>query len=254
MHPVNNKFFGTDGVAVKFYNGTTTKTGYIIKQLGTDRFVVTDGTTTSGVLNTYTAYLVNTYAQATSLARSTITAPPDGNSVTGPAYQMTIPVPFTTGSLGYVTHIYSTQVDVISSASVLSRVNWSLGTAVDGSTALESFATAYDATNTPTYAAGTFGGPTTLAFVAAPPTGVTHGATTYTVTVSTTPNTEASNVGNLFVSTSATVLPTTGGVENSSYLDGVLGFTMSYPSAGTYFVWVTLADTSYLISTARVIA
>jgi hypothetical protein len=250
MHPVNSHFFGTDGIAIKFFNGTSTVNGYIVKQLGTDRFVVSDD---NG--HTLTAYFVQTYAQATSLSQSTNVNPPAGNTVSGP-YQMTIPVPFASGSLGYVTHLYATQIDVVNSSGVLSKLDWSLGSvSVDGSTPLESFATAYDAAYTQTYAAGTHGGPTTLAYVSAPPTSGVHSVTTtYSVSVSTTPNVQSNDVGYFYLSTSATVLPTSGGVENTTYLDGTLGFTVSYPSAGTFYGWVVLSDTSYIISSAIIVS
>lgn len=47
MHPLNPLNFGTTGVAVQFYNGTSVVTGYIEKQVGTNRFVCTDGTNTA---------------------------------------------------------------------------------------------------------------------------------------------------------------------------------------------------------------
>ena len=46
MHPLNSKHFGTSGMAVTFYNGTTTTTGYIVKQTGQNRFTISDGTVT----------------------------------------------------------------------------------------------------------------------------------------------------------------------------------------------------------------
>jgi len=244
MHPINKKFFGTEGIAVKFFNGTATVSGYIVKQLGTDRFVVSDG------VHTVTAYLVDTYALATSLGESSIVAPPDGNTTSG-AYQMTIPVPFSSPT-GYVRHIYDTQIDVFNSSNVLTRESWSLNTASDGTVALLSYQTVYDAANAPVYSAGTHGGPTTMTFATAP-VSASHG-TSHAVVVATSPVAPSSYTAELYLTTSATVLPTTGGIVNSSYADGNFGFTLSYPSVGTYYAFVTLSDTSYLVSSALVIS
>lgn len=241
MHPINNKFFGTAGLAVKFYNGTATVTGYIVRQLGTNRFVVSDGT------HTVTAYLVSTLAEATNLGNGTIIAPPDGNTVSG-AFQMTIPVPFAAPT-AYVTHIYENRIDTINGSGT-TVLNWSLGTAFDGSTALETYATA----SAPVYAAGAHGGLTTLTFATAPETSATHGTATFPVLVATLPVAPSSDVMDLYLSTSATVLPTTGAIANSSYSAGTFGFTAVYASAGTYYAWCVLSDSSYLISSALVIA
>lgn len=44
MHPVNAKTnFGIKGIQVRYYNGISVVNGYIIKQVGTNRFNVTDG-------------------------------------------------------------------------------------------------------------------------------------------------------------------------------------------------------------------
>jgi hypothetical protein len=45
MHPIYTKGnFGIHGIACRYYNGSTTTTGYITKQIGTNTFQVTDGT------------------------------------------------------------------------------------------------------------------------------------------------------------------------------------------------------------------
>ncbi len=45
MHPLNSeKYFGTTGLAISYYNGTSVVTGYITKQISTNKFNVTDGT------------------------------------------------------------------------------------------------------------------------------------------------------------------------------------------------------------------
>lgn len=48
MHPINNKNFGAKAgkLAVKFYDGSSVKTGWILAQVGSSRYKVTDGTTT----------------------------------------------------------------------------------------------------------------------------------------------------------------------------------------------------------------
>jgi hypothetical protein len=44
MHPLNSRNFGTNGMAVSYYNGTSVVTGYITKQVSLNKFNVTDGT------------------------------------------------------------------------------------------------------------------------------------------------------------------------------------------------------------------
>ena len=46
MHPLNKKNFGTSGMAVTFYNGSSTVTGYVLKQISQNKFNITDGTNT----------------------------------------------------------------------------------------------------------------------------------------------------------------------------------------------------------------
>lgn len=65
MHPLNSANFGSTGMAVSFYNGTSTVPGYIVKQLSQNRFTVTDGThVATGV------YLAPTTTLATSIGSS----------------------------------------------------------------------------------------------------------------------------------------------------------------------------------------
>jgi len=62
MKPINKKNFRATGMGVSFYNGTAVVTGYVVKQSGTNKFVVTDG------VNTMKVRLAQTTAFATSLA------------------------------------------------------------------------------------------------------------------------------------------------------------------------------------------
>lgn len=43
MHPINKKHFGPSGLDVEFYNGTSAVSGHIVKQMGTHRFLCSDG-------------------------------------------------------------------------------------------------------------------------------------------------------------------------------------------------------------------
>jgi hypothetical protein len=65
MHPINKKNFGNTAgstIQVQYNNGTSTVTGYIVKQTGTSRYVVTS----NGVVD-YTVTLASTTALATAL-------------------------------------------------------------------------------------------------------------------------------------------------------------------------------------------
>jgi hypothetical protein len=55
MHPLSKTNFGTHGVLVRYYNGTSLTTGYIVKQIGTTRYNVTDGTNPKTVTLAQTA-------------------------------------------------------------------------------------------------------------------------------------------------------------------------------------------------------
>ena len=86
MHPLNPTNFGASGIAVKFYNGTSVVTGYIVKQTGTNSFVCTDGVVTA--IKT----LAPTLAIATALSSSpnqgycTIQITPPAASATGGSF------------------------------------------------------------------------------------------------------------------------------------------------------------------------
>lgn len=47
MHPLSKKYFGANygSLAVEYHNGNSVVSGYIVKQIGTVRFIVSDGTT-----------------------------------------------------------------------------------------------------------------------------------------------------------------------------------------------------------------
>lgn len=81
MHPVSKVHFGAaEGqIAVKFHNGTSAVTGYIVKQIGSKRYVVTaDGETN------FTCTLASTTAEATTLVAGKMTidiAPHGGGAV-----------------------------------------------------------------------------------------------------------------------------------------------------------------------------
>lgn len=81
MRPINKKNFGNAAgasIKVRFHNGTTTVTGYIVAQIGTSRFVVTsDGT------NRFTVTLADntTLAGALTVGYATIRATPFGGSI-----------------------------------------------------------------------------------------------------------------------------------------------------------------------------
>jgi hypothetical protein len=59
MHPVTKTNFGIHGVRVSYYNGSAVVNGYIVKQVGTSKFNVTDGT------HPATVTLAQTVAQTT---------------------------------------------------------------------------------------------------------------------------------------------------------------------------------------------
>jgi hypothetical protein len=67
MHPLNKKNFGAKAgkLAVKFYDGSSIKTGWVLAQVGSVRYKVTDGTTTK------IARLCQTTAEVTALTAGT---------------------------------------------------------------------------------------------------------------------------------------------------------------------------------------
>lgn len=42
MRPLNSKNFGQNGIQINFWSGSSMITGYIVKQTGANRYVVTD--------------------------------------------------------------------------------------------------------------------------------------------------------------------------------------------------------------------
>lgn len=106
MHPLNSHNFGTTGIGVQFYNGTSVVNGYVTKQLSPTKFVVTDGT------NAATCLLAPTAAIATDLSAN-------------PTY-FTIPVePPATGASGatFTAHYGVSSATYVSSASS----HWNVG-------------------------------------------------------------------------------------------------------------------------------
>lgn len=81
MHPLNSKNFGSTGMEVSFYNGSSVVNGYVVKQVGTSRFTVTDGT------NKATVSLADTLSVATDLSANptyfTILVTPQSNASGG---------------------------------------------------------------------------------------------------------------------------------------------------------------------------
>lgn len=64
MHPINNRNFGSEvgKMAIKFHNGNSVVTGYIVKQVGTKSFMVSvDGS------RTFKVTLAQTLSAATTL-------------------------------------------------------------------------------------------------------------------------------------------------------------------------------------------
>ena len=43
MRPIHKRNFGQDGIKVQFHNGTALTEGYILRQVGTRSYMVTDG-------------------------------------------------------------------------------------------------------------------------------------------------------------------------------------------------------------------
>lgn len=215
MHPVDSNFFGPNGISVIFNNGTAVVYGYILKQTATTTYRVTDGTVT------VFAKLATSLSQVSAL----------------PAGYMTILI-----GGNHVSRLYSKTCDTLEGVTV----KWSLGTATDGSTAIETASTFMN----PTYAANSHGGLTTMAFTTAPAASEAPSATGIAVAVSTSPIAPISYVADLYFSSSATVKPTTGAVVGT-YSAGDYSWSVTYPAtAGTYYVWVVLSDDSYLISSA----
>jgi len=82
--PINKRYFGTptaggNEIKVQFYDGTASKNGWIIKQIGSKKFRVTDGATTKDCT------LVDKASAALAAGEMTITVKDD----TGTARQVT---------------------------------------------------------------------------------------------------------------------------------------------------------------------
>lgn len=84
MHPLNSHNFGTTGIGVQFYNGSSVVSGYITKQVSTNKFIVTDGT------NVATCLLAPTEAIATALSSNptycTIPVDPPASGASGATF------------------------------------------------------------------------------------------------------------------------------------------------------------------------
>ncbi len=107
MHPVNSHNFGSNGLTAVFNNGSGVVSGYIVKQIGTNKFVVTDGTTTNGTLNTFIRTLAQSVSDATSLPTTvfTINTYPVSTTGTGASLAVTYQLAsaaVATGGTGYV--------------------------------------------------------------------------------------------------------------------------------------------------------
>lgn len=94
MHPVSKVHFGdAEGqIAVKFHNGTSAVTGYIVKQIGSTRYVVSDGSITK------TCSLASTTDVATSLVegKMTIEIVPHGGGAAQHVKNLSAFIAFTT--------------------------------------------------------------------------------------------------------------------------------------------------------------
>lgn len=94
MHPVSKVHFGdAEGqIAVKFHNGTSAVTGHIVKQIGSTRYVVSDGSTTK------TCTLASTTAAATTLVagKMTIEIVPHGGGAAQHVKNLSAFIAFTT--------------------------------------------------------------------------------------------------------------------------------------------------------------
>jgi hypothetical protein len=107
MHPVNNRNFGAKAgkLAVKFHDGSSVKTGWIVAQVATKRYKVTDGTTTK------ICTLAQTPAEVTALS-------------TGPNALCTIEITPFGGSVENVKKLDSKRAMTVQGSNVM----WALGT------------------------------------------------------------------------------------------------------------------------------
>lgn len=128
MHPVNKNNYGATGIQVTYYNGTATVPGWIVKQTGTSKFIVT-----SDGVHLYTCVFAPTTAIATSLGSA---IPPFVIPAhTLGVYYMTIPFTNPSSTTEYVKSIYDTTV--VTTAN--NRYPWTFGgTSFDGGIVLPS--------------------------------------------------------------------------------------------------------------------
>lgn len=84
MRPLSETMIGVNGIAVNFYNGTSVVSGYIVRQSGTNSFMVTDGTVApKKVKLAPTATIANDLADNTGYCSITIDPPdPTGTGAT----------------------------------------------------------------------------------------------------------------------------------------------------------------------------
>jgi len=117
MHPINNKNFGATAgrLAVKFYDGSSVKTGWVLAQVGTARYKVTDGTTTKIIT------LAQTTDQVTALTAGT------GPEAANRATLGTIEITPHGGSVENVKKLTGAQAFTVQG----SFVTWKLGVASD---------------------------------------------------------------------------------------------------------------------------
>ena len=96
MHPVSKVHFGeAEGqIAVKFHNGAAAVTGYIVKQIGSTRYVVAE----VGSEDKFTCTLASTTAAATTLTagKMTIEIAPHGGGAVQHVKNLSAFVAFTT--------------------------------------------------------------------------------------------------------------------------------------------------------------
>jgi hypothetical protein len=86
MHPLNSSNFGTSGIGVSFYNGTSVVSGYIVKQTGTNSFIVTDGTITKQATLAPTAAIATALSSTGNQGYCTIQVSPNASGATGGSF------------------------------------------------------------------------------------------------------------------------------------------------------------------------
>ena len=170
MHPLNkHKYFGTSGLAVSFYNGSSVVSGYITKQTGTNNFIVTDGTNVARVS------LAQTTAIATTLSSNptycTMVAYPYNATATGGTFTVNYGVDTATVAGTYNNFNVSDVLSLPSGSGQLTvaTVSGSAIATVTASTA-GSYTSLFSSPTTGTRAAGS-GGSFTAHYSVAPSTG-----------------------------------------------------------------------------------